>query len=81
MFGFASSASDTLLFVYKDGSSSAYLLLYVDDIILTAASPTLLCHIMDRLHSEFATTDLGTLLYFLGISIMRTSDGIHLSQR
>jgi hypothetical protein len=80
-FGFASSASDTSLFVYKDGSSSAYLLIYVDDIILTASSPTLLHHIMDRLHSEFAMTDLGTLLYFLDISVMRTSDDIHLSQR
>jgi hypothetical protein len=80
-FGFASSASDTSLFVYKDGSSSAYLLLYVEDIILTSSSPTLLRHIMDRLHSEFAMTDLGTLSYFLGIFVMRTSDGIHLSQR
>jgi hypothetical protein len=68
------------LFVYKDGSYLAYLLLYVDDIILTASSPTLLHHIMDHLHSEFAMTDLGTLSYFLGISVMSTTDGIHLSQ-
>jgi hypothetical protein len=33
-----------------------------------------------RLCSEFAMTDLGDLSYFLGISLMRTSDGIQLSQ-
>ena len=36
--GFVASASDTSLFIYKDGTSMAYLLLYVDDIVLTASS-------------------------------------------
>lgn len=35
--GFAASATDTSLFVYKEGAATAYLLLYVDDIILTAS--------------------------------------------
>jgi hypothetical protein len=38
----------------------AYLLLYVDDIILTASSSTFL-QCIDRLHSEFAMTNLGDL--------------------
>ncbi|GJR52184.1 RNA-directed DNA polymerase, eukaryota [Tanacetum coccineum] len=46
----------------------AYLLLYVDDIILTASSTALLQRIIDSLHGEFAMTDLGSLKYFLGIS-------------
>ncbi|GKC01357.1 ribonuclease H-like domain-containing protein [Tanacetum coccineum] len=44
----------------------AYLLLYVDDIILTASSTALLQRIITLLHSEFAMTDLGSLNYFLG---------------
>ena len=60
--GFVASVSDTSLFVYKEGPSIAYLLLYVDDIVLTASSSTLLQHIMGRLHSEFAMTDLGALI-------------------
>nr|AAP53714.1 retrotransposon protein, putative, unclassified [Oryza sativa Japonica Group] len=40
--GFMPSASNTSLFVYKDGDHIAYLLLYVDDIILTASTTTLL---------------------------------------
>lgn len=79
--GFVSSTSDTSLFVYKDGSSMAFLLLYVDDIILTTSSPGLLQSLTGRLHSEFAMTDLGTLSYFPGISFMSSSDGLHLSQR
>ncbi|WVZ98005.1 hypothetical protein U9M48_043498 [Paspalum notatum var. saurae] len=45
LLGFVASASDTSLFVYKDRDSVAYLLLYVDDIILTASSLALLQHI------------------------------------
>jgi len=33
--GFAEAKSDTSLFVYQRGSDTAYLLLYVDDIVLT----------------------------------------------
>ena len=55
--GFVSSVSDTSLFVYKDGASTAYLLLYVDDIVLTASSIDLLLSIIGRLHAEFAMTD------------------------
>jgi hypothetical protein len=79
--GFLASTSDTSLFVYKDGDSVAYLLLYVDDIVLTASTPALLQRLTDRLHSEFAMTDLGDLHFFLGISVQRSADGFHLSQR
>ena len=79
--GFVASVSDTSLFVFKEGTSVAYLLLYVDDIVLTASSPALLRHITERLNSEFAMTDLGDLHHFLGISVTRSADGLFLSQR
>ncbi|GJU08407.1 ribonuclease H-like domain-containing protein [Tanacetum coccineum] len=60
--------------------NSLYLLLYVDDIILTASSTSLLQRIISLLHAEFAMTDLGPLNYFLGISATRTTSGIFLSQ-
>ena len=78
--GFTASTSDTSLFVYKEGADVAYLLLYVDDIILTASSTRLLHRIIELLHSEFAMTDLGDLHHFLGISVTRSSDGLFLSQ-
>ncbi|WVZ88497.1 LOW QUALITY PROTEIN: hypothetical protein U9M48_035014 [Paspalum notatum var. saurae] len=79
--GFASTTSDVSLFVYNEGDGLAYLLLYVDDIILTASSPALLQRLIDRLHSEFAMKDLGDLHHFLNISVTRSSDGFFLSQR
>lgn len=78
--GFVASASDTSLFVYKEGCHVAFLLLYVDDIVLTASS-TDLDRITKRLHSEFAMTDLGDLHHFLGISVTCSADGLFLSQR
>jgi len=79
--GFVTSVYDSSLFVYKDGSNTAYLLLYVDDIVLTASSPALLRRILERPHSEFAMTDLGELHHFLGISVTRSASGLFLSQR
>jgi hypothetical protein len=40
--GFVKAKSDTSLFVYCHGADTAYLLLYVDGIVLTASSPELL---------------------------------------
>ncbi|GJU92197.1 ribonuclease H-like domain-containing protein [Tanacetum coccineum] len=55
------------------GTDTAYLLLYVDDIVLTASSESLLQQIISLLHQEFAMTDLGPLNYFLGIYVTRDS--------
>ncbi|GJY77331.1 ribonuclease H-like domain-containing protein [Tanacetum coccineum] len=63
------------------GSQVAYLLIYVNDIILTASSSVLLRQIIDYLHKEFDMTDLEALNYFLGISIVRHSTGLFLSQK
>ncbi|GJU47967.1 ribonuclease H-like domain-containing protein [Tanacetum coccineum] len=78
--GFQHSKTDSSLFVFHRGSDIAYLLLYVDDIILTASSSAFLQRIITSLHSEFAMTDLGSLNYFLGISAQRSATGLFLSQ-
>ncbi|GJS45526.1 ribonuclease H-like domain-containing protein [Tanacetum coccineum] len=78
--GFQHSKTDSSLFIYHRGVDTAYLLLYVDDIILTASSSGLLQRIISSLKGEFAMTDLGPLNYFLGISATCTSSGIFLSQ-
>ncbi|KAM0860287.1 hypothetical protein ACQ4PT_046643 [Festuca glaucescens] len=59
--GFVASKSDVSLFIYKHGQELAYILLYVDDIVITASSGHLLQQLTQRLHSEFAMTDLGAL--------------------
>nr|GEX14223.1 ribonuclease H-like domain-containing protein [Tanacetum cinerariifolium] len=62
------------------GSDVAYLLLYVDDIVLIASSIALLQRIITLFHNEFAMTDLGSFNYFLGISAQQTKSGLFLSQ-
>ncbi|XP_071700655.1 uncharacterized mitochondrial protein AtMg00810-like [Rutidosis leptorrhynchoides] len=79
--GFHYSRCDTSLFIYQQGSDIAYLLLYVDEIVLTASSTSLLQRIIQSLHKEFAMTDLGPLNYFFGISASRTDTGMFLSQK
>jgi hypothetical protein len=79
--GFVEAKSDTSLFVYQRGSDTAYLLLYVDDIVLTASSPDLLRRIISALQREFAMKDLGELHHFLGMEVQRSGDGLLLSQR
>lgn len=79
--GFIHSKSNHSLFIYRNGNDIAYILLYVDDIILTASSTHLRESIMFLLANEFAMTDLGPLSYFLGISVTRHAGGLFLSQR
>ncbi|GKE59807.1 ribonuclease H-like domain-containing protein, partial [Tanacetum coccineum] len=78
--GFQQSKTDSSLFIYHRGSDIAYLLLYVDDIILTASSSAFLHRVITSLHGEFAMTDLSSLNYFLGISTQRSSASLFLSQ-
>lgn len=59
----------------------AYLLLYVDDIFLTASSTVLLKKSIDALASDFDLTDLGKLHHFLGITFSYNEAGIFFSQQ
>ncbi|GJT10391.1 retrovirus-related pol polyprotein from transposon TNT 1-94 [Tanacetum coccineum] len=74
--GFQHSKTNSSLFVFHRGSDIAYLLLYMDDIILTASSSAFPQRIIASLHSEFAMKDLGSLNYFLGISAQRSTSGL-----
>lgn len=58
----------------------AYIILYVVNIILTTLSVALLRNVVRLLSAEFAMKDLGPLHHFLGISVSRSSVGVHLSQ-
>uniref|UniRef100_A0A2N9GK89 Reverse transcriptase Ty1/copia-type domain-containing protein n=1 Tax=Fagus sylvatica TaxID=28930 RepID=A0A2N9GK89_FAGSY len=78
--GFSASTADSSLFIYKNDNIIAYLLLYVDDIVLTSNTPTFLDHLIAQLSKIFDLKDLGQLHYFLGLQVTRTSAGLHLNQ-
>lgn len=78
--GFCCSRADTSLFYYTRGSSTIYLLVYVDDIIITGNDNSLISRLISRVHKEFAIKDLGRLNYFLGLEVTHTDNGLFLGQ-
>jgi hypothetical protein len=79
--GFIEAKMDTSLFIFRHDSDTVYLLLYVDDIILTASSTELLRRTIFAIQREFAMKDLGPLHHFLDITVERRPDGLFLHQR
>jgi len=55
------SKANNSLFVFKQGIQMAYVLFYVDDIMLKASSPSLIQKILTQLKGEFPMTDMGPL--------------------
>jgi hypothetical protein len=79
--GFVSARSDTSLFIYQRRAETVYLLLYVDDIVLTASSVPLLRRVIAALQQEFSMKDLGPLHHFLRLTVTRADGGFLLSRR
>lgn len=67
--GFVATCSDSSLFVLRRGMDMAFLLLYIDDMVLSTSTEPLLQDIVACLQSEFAVKDMGPLRYFLGVDI------------
>ncbi|CAM8900500.1 unnamed protein product [Rhodiola kirilowii] len=78
--GFRACQSDTSLFVHSSAIATIYILVYVDDLIITGSNSQLVQKFITDLNHTFALKDLGDLNYFLGIQITRSASGISLSQ-
>ena len=78
--GFKNSVADASLFIYNRDGILLYMLVYVDDIIITGNSPTQISRFIQSLSTRFSLKDLGDLTFFLGIEVSRTSAGLHLTQ-
>ena len=75
------SLSDTSLFIYKSKSFTMFILIYVDDIIITCSNPTEIDELLILPQCDFAIKDLGKLNYFLGVEVIPNAHGILLSQQ
>jgi hypothetical protein len=73
--GFQASKADSSLFIYKKHGITMFLLVYVDNIIVTSSSPAAVDALLKDLAPEFALKDLGDLHYFLGIQVTKRKDG------
>ena len=71
---------DSSLFTLHTSSGIIWLLVYVNDILITGNNTQLLNKFVLQLNNTFALKDLGSVSYFLGVEAVRTSQGLHLSQ-
>ncbi|XP_019085571.1 PREDICTED: uncharacterized protein LOC109126466 [Camelina sativa] len=79
--GFVNSIADTSLFILRRGQSILYMLVYVDDILVTGNDVALLNMTLDALATRFSVKDHEELHYFLRVEAIRVPTGLHLNQR
>ncbi|GJV27675.1 retrovirus-related pol polyprotein from transposon TNT 1-94 [Tanacetum coccineum] len=72
--------ADTSLFVFTSDTCIMYLLVYVDDLILTGNDESVIATFTSHLNHEFSIKDLGALNYFLGLEVSYTDNGLFLTQ-
>ncbi|KAJ1701542.1 hypothetical protein LUZ63_001321 [Rhynchospora breviuscula] len=77
---FVSAQSDHSLFILQTSTVIIYLLVYVDDIIITGNNDAAIQEIMHSLDNHFSIKNLGDLNYFLGIEVTHQNNSLHLSQ-
>ena len=53
-----------------------FILIYVDDIIITCSNKSKIDKLLYLLESDFAVKDLGNLNYFLGVEVIPNAHGI-----
>lgn len=68
-FGFTRTRSDSSLFIRYTSTSILYILVYVDDIIVTGNDSVAVFDFIAMLHRSFTLKDLVNLHYFLGIQV------------
>jgi len=70
-FGFIKNEEEACVYKKASGSSVAFLILYVDDILLIGNDIPMLDSIKTSLKNSFSMKDLGEAAYILGIKIYR----------
>ncbi|CAL8158058.1 unnamed protein product [Prunus armeniaca] len=78
--GFTRSQADTSLFIFQQESCTIFLLLYVDDIVVTGSDSTHLQQFTSLLGDHFDIKDLGPLSYFLVLQVLHKDGILHINQ-
>lgn len=79
--GFVASKADSYLVFIWTPTYCTFILIYVDDIILTGSSSSTIDDLLVQLCMEFVVKDLGPLHYFLGVVVTLVPNGLMLSQQ
>ncbi|XP_020672785.1 uncharacterized protein LOC110092535 [Dendrobium catenatum] len=78
--GFTFSRSDPSLLLLHNGQTQLYILIYVDDFLVTGNNTTAIDRLLHQLQNQFALKRLGHISLFLGIQVTQSSTGYFLSQ-
>ena len=78
--GFMKSQNEETLFLKVDRGNILIVSVYVDDLIYTGDDMKMMEDFKNSMQKEFDMSDLGKMRYFLGIEVLQTSSGIHISQ-
>ena len=69
------------MFLKKEEDNILIVSLYVDDLIYTGNSVTMLERFKKSMMNEFSMTDLGGMKYFLGVEVIQGEQGIFINQQ
>ncbi|XP_050917155.1 uncharacterized mitochondrial protein AtMg00810-like [Lathyrus oleraceus] len=69
------------IFYRHSAQGCIYLIVYVDDIVITDSDQQGILQLKQHLSNQFQTKDLGKLRYFLGIEVAQSKDDLVISQR
>ncbi|XP_020691442.1 uncharacterized protein LOC110106054 [Dendrobium catenatum] len=79
-FGFIFSKADPSLLIYAKDNTRLFVLIYVDDILVTVNDKSQIAHLLRQLHSKFNLKQLGDISLFLGIQVAKTKTDYFLNQ-
>ncbi|KAL0411950.1 UNVERIFIED_CONTAM: Retrovirus-related Pol polyprotein from transposon RE2 [Sesamum latifolium] len=79
-YGFIQSPNDHCWFARSSDTGNLFLLVYVDDILITGTSLSEIEDVKTYLHDLFTVKDIGDARYFLGLEIARAAARMYLAQ-
>lgn len=71
------SQVDLCLYSKRRGSDTAYIIIYVDDIIIASNNVKYIDEMYKKLNNFFELVDLGNINYYLGIEIIKNEDDFY----
>lgn len=78
---FYESQADNSLFILKTKTKDVYILIYVDDILITSFNPNTINRTIASLKESFVVKELNDLHFFLGVEVVQSNEGLYLTQR
>ena len=76
-----STANHSVFYHHTSTGQCIYLIIYVDDIVITGSDQDGIQKLKQHIFNHFQTKDLGKLKYFLGIEVAQSNSRVVISQR